>query len=262
MSIVKDVVGGITGSTAADAATDAAGVQAQASREALAELIKGKEEGQQFLAPFEVLGQQGLAQTDILTDPQAQFNFLQQNPLFDLALQNANQQTQQAAASQGRLSAGDTLQQLSNNVLLSAQPLIGQQQQNVSNLLGLGQNLATTQANTALGVGSQAGNILTDIGNVQAAGKVSSANAKQQGLENIISLGSLALSDRRLKKNIREKGSKNGHSWYSWEWNDLAGKLFGLFGKSDGVIAQEVMHTGNVKMINGYLCVDYKALGV
>jgi len=129
-----------------------------------------------FLDPLQQVGQQGIEQAGFLTDPQAQFDFLQQNPLFQMSLDQAQTQTQNLAAARGRLSAGDTLQQLSQNVLLSAQPLIAQQKGSISDLLNLSSGTATAQANTAIGQGSNLTNLLTSSGDVGAAGIVSSAN--------------------------------------------------------------------------------------
>lgn len=124
------------------------------------------------------LGQQGLAQAGFLTDPQAQFDFLQSNPLFQSALDNANQQTLQSSAARGRLSSGDTLQQLSQNTLLAASPLIQQQKQSIGNLLTIGQNATGNQAN-----------LLTSGSAAQAAGVVGAANAKAQGASNLLAFG-------------------------------------------------------------------------
>ena len=189
MGIVKDFFGGITGSSQADAARDAAALQAQSGREALAELQRGKEQGLGFLQPFEVLGQQGLDQAGFLTDPQAQFDFLQNNPLFQLGLDNANTQTNQLAAARGRLSAGDTLTQLNNNALLTASPLIAQQKSSINNLINQGLGLAGSQANTALGVGSQLANQQTDIGNAIASGFIGTQNAKSANQQNLLNIG-------------------------------------------------------------------------
>ena len=191
MGIVKDFFGGITGSSQADAARDAAELQAQSGQAALEELQRGKEQGLGFLQPFEALGQQGLDQAGFLTDPQAQFDFLQNNPLFQLGLDNANTQTNQIAAARGRLSAGDTLTQLNNNALLTASPLIAQQKSSINNLINQGLGLAGSQANTALGVGSQLANQQTDIGNALAAGQIGAANAQAQGSQNLLDIGSL-----------------------------------------------------------------------
>lgn len=76
-------------------------------------------------------------------------------------------------------------------------------------------------------------------------------------------------SDKRLKKNIRKANispfKRNGYKpdAYTWEWNDIAKKLYGYVGSSFGVIAQEVE-----KIIpeavsfdkNGYRRVNYAML--
>lgn len=187
LGLIQDPLGIEAQQDAADAAAfasqQAAGAQVGLGREAIVAGEEAAARGQEFLAPFGIVGEQALDQAGFLTDPQAQFDFLQNNPLFDLALQNANQQTQFGAASRGRLSAGDTLQQLSNNVLLSAQPLVNQQSQNIAGLLDFGRGLATTQANVEIGQGSNVANLLTQIGNAQAAGIVGSANALQVGAQ-------------------------------------------------------------------------------
>lgn len=195
MGFVRDLAAGtIIGSAAGlessgeKAAEKAAALQAESGRTALEELQAGKEQGLGFLQPFQQLGQQGLEQANFLTDPKAQFDFLQNNPLFQMGLDNANTQTNQMAASRGRLSAGDTLQQLNNNALLVASPLIQQQKNSIQGLLGQGLNLASNQANTALGVGSQLANQQTDIGNALASGIIGSQNAQSANQENLFSL--------------------------------------------------------------------------
>ena len=132
------------------------------------------------------VGQQGIEQAGFLTDPQAQFDFLQSNPLFNLALDNANRATLQGAAAGGRLSAGDTLTDLSNNVLLSAQPLIGRQNQNINNLLNLSTGVAGSQANIETGLGATTGGLITDIGSVRSAGEIGAANALGAGARNLL----------------------------------------------------------------------------
>ena len=196
MGIVKDffagsVVGSALGleSSGEEAARRASNAQVASGQAALEELQRGKEQGLGFLQPFEVLGQQGLDQAGFLTDPQAQFDFLQNNPLFQLGLDNANTQTNQLAAARGRLSAGDTLTQLNNNALLTASPLIAQQKSSINNLINQGLGLAGSQANTALGVGSQLANQQTDIGNAIASGFIGTQNAKSANQQNLLNIG-------------------------------------------------------------------------
>ncbi len=71
-------------------------------------------------------------------------------------------------------------------------------------------------------------------------------------------------SDIRLKDNIRHIGERNGHNWYSWNWNDLAKEKYGIVGDSEGVMAHEVFETNPeaIAMLNGSLLVNYTALGV
>lgn len=183
----EDILGGLTGATAAEAAQAGATQQTAATREAIAAQQEAAQRGQEFLSPFAQIGRDVLPQAGFLTDPQAQFEFLQQNPLFQLSLDEARRGTQQSAAAGGRLSAGDTLQQLSKNVLLSAQPLIGQQQQNIAGLLDFGRGVAGQQANVEIGAGSQISPLLQDIGNIQAAGGVGAAGARGAGSQNLLS---------------------------------------------------------------------------
>ena len=266
MSFVGDVFDGITGTTAADAATEAADTQRDTSIKALQLTEAATEQGLGFLEPFSGLGQQGVEQASFLTNPQQQFDFLQNNPLFAASLGNANTQTQNLAAARGRLSAGDTLQQLSNNVLLSASPLIQDQKRSIGDLLNFGSGIATTQANTAINQGTNVANLVTNAGAAQAAGQVGAANAQTQGAQNLLTTALLAggiFSDLCLKKDKLKVGTENGFNVYTWTWNSLANAL-GLFGMSRGVMAQEVqrLRPDAVININGFLAVDYDLIGV
>lgn len=230
----------LTGQDTASAIESGAEGQQQAGREAVIRRELGAEEAgdiltgaearsiealrggagtaQGFFEPFAGAAQQGIEQAGFLTDPQAQFDFVQSNPLFAAALENANRRTESRAASRGRLSAGDTLQDLSSNVLLQAAPLIGQQKQSIRDLLGFGTNIAGQQAGIAEGAGTgvaniigrsgvnqanvrqglagATGNLLTDIAAARAAGLVGAENIKQAGAGSILSgvtQGALAL---------------------------------------------------------------------
>jgi len=184
------VIGGaILGSSLVGASSSKRASNAKQSsvRDSIAASQAASAEGQTYLSPLMEVGQQGIDQAGFLTDPNQQFDWLQKNPLFNLALENANRGTMQSAAASGRLSAGDTLQQLSNNVLLSASPLISGQKQSINDLLNLASGTATAQANTAIGAGTNTANLLTQGGNAQAAGIIGQANAIQGGIGNALS---------------------------------------------------------------------------
>jgi len=185
------------GEQAQEAALEGAAIQAQAGREALVSTEEARERAQTFFEPFAGAAERGVEASQFLADPQAQFDFLQDNPLFQLALENANQRTLQGASANRRLSFGDTLQELSNNVLLSAAPLIDRQRQDVSTLLQFGGDVATSQANIETGQQANISDLITDIGAVTAAGEVSAGNIASRADQNLLTagltLGGLAL---------------------------------------------------------------------
>lgn len=170
MGFVKDLWDGLTGETAADASLQGANIQSAAIDRAM-----------EAMAPFRELGESAIPMAGFLTDPNQQMDFLKSNPLFGLALENANNQTMNMAAARGRLSAGDTLQQLSNNVLLSASPLINDQKNSILSLLNIG-----------TGTTGQLQNLITDQGAVNAGGIVGAGNARSQGASNLLQTGLLA----------------------------------------------------------------------
>lgn len=71
------------------------------------------------------------------------------------------------------------------------------------------------------------------------------------------------VSDRRLKRNIRKVGERDGVNFYRWEWTDAAQNMGVASHPTEGVIAQELaevhpdlVHSGQ----DGYLRVDYAGL--
>ena len=176
-AVVGAVASDRASSKAAKASKRAAETQAQAGREAIEGTREAAERAQGFFEPFAGVAEQGVEGSSFLTDPQERFEFLQNNPLFDLSLENANQRTLQTASANRRLSFGDTLQQLSNNVLLASAPLLATQDRNLTNLLSFGGDVATSQANIETGQAARIGGLTTDIGAAGAAGLVGQANA-------------------------------------------------------------------------------------
>lgn len=192
---VKDTFKTLTGgeTRGARAARKASEAQISATREAIEGQREAAGRAQEYLLPLGGVGQIGLDQLGILTDPQQQMEYLQSNPLFQMSLDNANRQTMQRSAAMGRLSAGDTLQQLSNNILLSSQPLLQQQQRNIAGLLDFGRGVATTQGNIEIGQASQIGNLLGDVGNARAAGYVGSNNANQAFEQQLLQMATMGM---------------------------------------------------------------------
>jgi len=99
-------------------------IQAQAGLEAIERQEAAAGRAQGFLDPFAAVGQRGIEEAGFLADPQAQFDFLQANPLFRESLNLLDRDTAAAAASRGRLGAGETLLDFQRNALLASQPIL------------------------------------------------------------------------------------------------------------------------------------------
>lgn len=86
--------------------------------------------------------------------------------------------------------------------------------------------------------------------------------ARGQLIGDVAGAGSslLAMSDERLKKNIKPLFTQNGVNFYSFEANE-EGERMGM-DMTQGVIAQEVerIYPDLVHEINGYKAVDYGKL--
>lgn len=103
-------------------------------------------------------------------------------------------------------------------------------------------------------------------GMADASSSYSEAAKAQAGTtQSAVSAGSAlltAFSDERLKTNINIIGYKHGLPWYSWVWNRLATKLFGLVGVDVGHMAHEVelKYPELVTLVDGYKTVNYGGL--
>jgi hypothetical protein len=295
-SAAGNVVDNLSGKTASDAseragtlqaesALSAAQIQADSARDAAALQVQGGQDASALLNPFQNIGQQGLDQSNFLTDPSAQFEFLQSNPLFQNALASGDRNVERlmaSAASRGRLSAGDTIEQVQalgqENLINAGRPLIQDQKQSIGDLLNFGSTTASNQGNLLTGQAAAAAGGIANAGQAMAAGQtnaaaanaaglVGGANARGQGTQNILGLGlqgAALFSDPRLKQNINKIGNQNGFNIYSWDWNAIA-KNIGLTGSCIGVLSNEVkklMPKAVTMAENGYDQVDYNMIGV
>jgi len=150
--------------------------------------------------------------------------------------------------------------QLQNQALLQS---YNQQLQGLTGLAGLPSNA------------NQIATMTGNIGQTYAQGQVAAAQAQQagtqQGIGNLMGLGSLGIaaygagmfSDRRLKKNIKLLCTHKGFNLYSFKWNSIAERL-GLSGQTIGAMADEVYAKRKDCVIikDGWLFVLYDKLGI
>jgi hypothetical protein len=94
-------------------------------------------------------------------------------------------------------------------------------------------------------------------------GQQTQTTTQQPGLFNYLSLGLGALSDIRLKDDIKPAGEVGGVRFYTWNWNETGKRLADPKQPTFGVIADEVAvsHPQHVSRgADGYLRVNYAGL--
>lgn len=251
----KELYEGITGAGAAEAATRAAELQLQGTREGIEELRAGREQAYEALSPFREAGAAqlgGLSQ--LISDPQAQLRYVQENPFFQALAEQSRQATLSGQAAGGKLGTGGTLAELEKRRLLLGTELVGQNIGQRMNLATLGANAAAGQA-TATQQSSRGISDLIGSGSAaQAAGVVGAANARQNALNQLLQLGALSVSDRRMKKDIKKIGEYKFPVYsFKYIWNE---------DEQIGYMAQDVekVYPEAVKEIDGVKHIDYGIL--
>lgn len=266
--LVKDITG-VEG--AQEAAQEAAGLQAEAAEAGITEVRRQFDVTQEGLQPFQEAGVSAIGQQQALlglTGPEEQaaaFSALEQSPGQQFLRDRAQKNLLRNAAAIGGLGGGNVRSALVQQGVGFAQQDLQNQFGRLGQLAGQGQQTAAqigqfgqqTSQNVQRGIQSAA--------EARASGILGGQQAEAQFTQGLFQLGGTALlaSDKRLKTNIKKTGSVNGFNWYSWDWNEL-GEALGLFGESQGVIANEVQET-NPELVgnkNGYLAVNYLALRV
>jgi hypothetical protein len=102
-------------------------------------------------------------------------------------------------------------------------------------------------------------------------GQQTTTETRKPGLFDFLSLAATtgpklaALSDRRLKTNIRPLGERNGIKLYSWDWNEEGKRVADPAQPTVGVMADELMKTHPhlvARGLDGYLRVNYGGLNL
>ena len=144
---------------------------------------------------------------------------------------------------------------------------------NIGAGVGIGQQANTTVANAATGASANASNMLSSIGNAQAAGTMAAGNALAGGLNSLSNYAMLYSlknpnsimntgSDIRMKENIKTIGwLPNGLPVYSYEYKpEFKDDEYCGHGKYVGVMAhevEEIIPDAVVTRPDGYKMVNY-----
>lgn len=124
---------------------------------------------------------------------------------------------------------------------------------NETNALIAGQQVGLPQFSGFQNAGVSAAPQLLQAANMTAQQNAAIASAQNQGINNIMSGlsaagGMMAMSDRRLKRNVKKLGVVRGNQWYEFDY------VWGQHGF--GVMADEVPHAA-VQHPSGFWMVDY-----
>lgn len=286
MGFVRD----LTGSSAKKAASRAAGKQEAMGREAIELQRETRDLMREDLAPFRDIYTPEIGQqlTGLATQG-ADFSGIQalqpfdpmQDQSFRALADEASRRVFSNQAARGKLGSGGTAEALQNQLVglgegMRAQraaeqaqqfgqqmqlATVPQQQQfnQLMNLAGIGQSAAAGQASAAGTAGTNISELLTGIGNAQAAGLVGGAQAKSQALGGLMQLAGMgaAMSDIRAKENIKPVGDINGIPWFTFDYID--GEK-----NQQGTMAQLIQddYPDAVVEIDGMLHVDYGKLPI
>jgi hypothetical protein len=162
----------------------------------------------------------------------------------------------------GRTDAGNLLAGNYNQVTNNLANLAAGQGQGISDIYGAGTgnlaNLLTGYGQGAANIGMQGANMFSGLPGVPGVQQTQGAlQGIGQAAEGIGTL--MALSDIRLKDEIRHIASVEGINIYSWEWKpEYLHITQGM--PTSGVIAQELMQTNPDAVFehdSGFLAVDY-----
>lgn len=207
VSKVTDAVGLTNYGDQAKATKQASNQQLAATKAQIAYQEGAEKRATERLQPFVNLGTSNIQGLQSLLTPQGQMSYLQSNPMFQAAIQNAADQTKAAAASSGKFGSGGLVNQLFQNYLGQGEQFIGNQFNRLTNTVGMGQASAAGQAANSLNAANNITGILGNQGDIRAAGTMAGQNIQNQALSGglqTLGAGLLYFCDRRLKTDIKE----------------------------------------------------------
>ena len=218
MSKASAILGG------GDAAAGAAGAQSAAIGEAIDFQKQVYKQNSKNLAPFRELGARNLGGLeDLVTNPEAQLDFINNNPFFEALANRSKDTLLNNQAAKGKVGSGGTAEALQNSLLTLGTDLVNQNITQRSNLVNTGYNAIIQQGNFGNRTAQNLGSLYTDQGNANAAAIAGKQQGDLASIGNIANIGAsiLSLCDVRVKENIEHVGKlNNGMNLYSFNYID------------------------------------------
>ncbi len=249
----------LTGSDQADAAENAGQLQYDATKAGIREQRRARGQLRKDLSPYSKFGKNQLPELNsLINDPNAQRDFIQNNPFFNALAGDAQNRLMNVQAASGRLGTGDTPAFLQNQLLLMGNDLLQQSIGNRFNAANMGQNSAAMVGQAGMNSATSIADLYGSGAAARGAGMVGAANARGQGANNLLNLGmnAVMLSDRRFKTGVEVIGALDcGIPVCRWRyaWSDQY---------VIGPMAQDVQKVspGAVIDVFGVLYVDFNEL--
>jgi len=191
MGFISDFIGGFTGSAGKKAARKAGAIQAEAQQKAIKTIQTGTEEARAPLESFATAGQDTIGGlVELITNPEAQRNFIIDNPFFDALKDEATRTLLNNQAARGKVGSGETAEALQESFILLGADLLNQnigQRQNLITGIGLpaSQGISGLEERETVNVA----NLQVGIGESAAAGEVGAARAITEGAGRIVDTG-------------------------------------------------------------------------
>ena len=270
------VVGGtqvVGGMMQADAAEDAANIQAGAAGQGIAEQRRQFDALQALLKPYTEAGVPALEQQQAFLglrgpeEEQAAIDRISSGAGFQESLRQGEEALLQRASATGGLRGGNIQGALAQFRPALLNQALEQQYSRLGGMTQLGQRSAAGVGAAGMETGTNVANLLSQQGAALAGGELGQAKAYGQvlnmpaqflgmqygaGGKAGMGFGNM-FSDRRLKKNIKQISTRpDGLNVYEFDY------IWGG-GRQVGFMAQEVqtIYPGAVSESGGYLMVDY-----
>lgn len=186
----------LSGKTGADAAAEAARLQAAGGDRALAENMRQFNIGQENLAPWLKAGKGALGEQQALMgmggDTAGQMRALQSAPGYTSRLLAGNQSNAANISARGGMGSGKAL--VAGNMFNQdyASNEYGNRLNQLAGISGTGQSTAGQMGSLGSQYGQNQGNIMMGVANAQGAAGIAGANSRQSGLLGLANLGARA----------------------------------------------------------------------
>lgn len=174
----------IMGTEAADTAKKAANIQSDAIDRGIAANQQGLQQQIETQRPYTEAGQQALTEINRINSDRA--GYIANDPLYKTLADDAEQRLLANQAARGKVGSGETKAALQDRLLSVGNDLVTQRINSLNTQAGIGANAAGQVGTAQYNTGVNTGNMATDQGAVQAAGKVGQFNAYNSAYQNQI----------------------------------------------------------------------------